>query len=54
MGKRCRRHVPDSQVRAAGVVASHRGDLTGVGPDVARPGLGDVQGAIHIETQPRA
>lgn len=39
---------PDTEVRAAGVVASHRGHPARVRADVARPGLGDVKGAVGI------
>lgn len=44
---------PDAEVRAAGVVASDRGDSAGVGADVARPGLGDVQGAVGVGAHAR-
>lgn len=40
--------LPDAQVGAPGVVAPHRGHSARVGADVARPGLGDVEGAVGI------
>lgn len=40
--------LPDAEVRAAGVVAPDRGHSAGVRADVARPGLGDVKGAVGI------
>lgn len=40
--------LPDTQVGAPGVVASDRGHSARVGADVARPGLGDVKGAVGI------
>lgn len=46
-------HLPDTEVGAAGVVAPDGDDLAGVGADVARPGLGDVQGAVSIQPDPR-
>lgn len=33
----------------AGVVAADRGDPAGVGADVARPGLGDVEGPVGFQ-----
>lgn len=44
---------PDAEVRAAGVVAPDRGDSAGVGADVTRPGLGDVQGAVGVGAHAR-
>lgn len=45
--------IPDSEVCAARVVATDGGDSAGVGADVAGPGLGDVEGAVAIETHAR-
>lgn len=52
--KRERKHSsPDAQVGAARVVAADRGHSAGVGADVARPGLGDVQGAVGVGAHAR-
>lgn len=40
--------LPDTEVRAAGVVASNRGHSACVGAYVTRPGLGDVKRTICI------
>lgn len=44
---------PDTEVSAAGVVASDRSDSARVGADVARPGLGDVEGAVCVQADAR-
>lgn len=46
-------HRPDSEVSAAGVVSSDRGDPARVCANVAGPGLGDVQGAVYVQSHAR-
>jgi len=43
------RRLPDTEVGAAGVVAADGGHSAGVRADVARPGLGDVEGAVRLQ-----
>lgn len=42
--------LPDAEVCAAGVVAADGGDSAGVRSYVPRPGLGDVEGAVRIQS----
>lgn len=44
-------HKPDSEVGAAGVIATHWGHPAGICSDVTRPRLGDVQGPVKIQPQ---
>lgn len=43
---------PDTQVGTAGVIAPRRQHAAAVGPDVPRPRLGDVQGAVLVQADP--
>lgn len=42
--------LPDAEVCAAGVIAADGGDSAGVRSYVPRPGLGDVEGAVWIQS----
>lgn len=45
--------LPDTQVGPTGIVAPGREHPAGVGADVPRPSLRDVQGAISVQADPR-
>lgn len=45
--------LPDTEVRAAGVVAADGDDSARVRADVTWPGLRDVEGAVSVQTDAR-
>lgn len=50
-GRKKKFRPPHSEVGAVGVVPAHGGHVAGVSPDVAGPRLGDVEGALGVQSE---